>query len=121
MSVHGFCDNKCKHEVYTKDDFAIIVRKVEIEASGSLQVNIEYPEGFAKDNCVLISLSIIIGGDTQEKGWNYYNTLKDATGDTDNAFRRDLNLTNAGIQLFIENHNVTSLDVDYKIVLMKIN
>ena len=37
MSVFGFCDNKCKHEVYTKDEIKVLL--LATKPIGSIEIN----------------------------------------------------------------------------------
>lgn len=60
MEVHGFGENKCKHEVYTKDDYYIVGGSLTIGSSATDGVytgsgSVTLPEDFTTSNCVVIS------------------------------------------------------------------
>lgn len=79
MSVFGFCNNKCKHEVYTeeeinnklieyklKGDFAVLTGSIECAANPDenastglctySNTDVDFPEGFTSENCVVVSI-----------------------------------------------------------------
>lgn len=41
MSVHGFCDNKCKHEVYTKEEVDTVLKETVQGYNENSKINIE--------------------------------------------------------------------------------
>lgn len=57
-NLYGYCGSKCKHEVYSKqeidDKFTVAAGNITM-TNGSGSTNISYPNGFNKDNCVVIS------------------------------------------------------------------
>lgn len=55
---YAFCGSKCKHPVYTKDDYAVVSTTITTETSThnlAGLVSIDYPSGFDKDNTFVIS------------------------------------------------------------------
>lgn len=57
-ATYGYCGSKCKHEVYSKDDYAVFEGTITIEQNSvGKSVTFEYPEGFTQDNTVVISKS----------------------------------------------------------------
>lgn len=61
MSVFGFKSNKCKKEVYAKEDFAVVTAKVtpSNEVTDEYYIgstSVPFPSGFNKDNCCVVSV-----------------------------------------------------------------
>ena len=56
----SFCGSKCKHPVYTKDNFAVVEYDLTTtsESQSLSGIAINYPEGFNKNNTFLISHAI---------------------------------------------------------------
>lgn len=73
--VYGICENKCLKEVTSaeetivKGDFAVLTGQLDQGVA-----NIEYPNGFNKDNCVVISLHMQ-RNDTPGNGWGTGTTM----------------------------------------------
>lgn len=57
-NLYGYCGSKCKHEVYSKqeidDKFTVVSGSLSM-TDGTGSATISYPDGFNKDNCVVIS------------------------------------------------------------------
>lgn len=64
--VYGACENLCKVEVIAKENFAIVTGALTNE-TGWIEVN--YPEGFSKDNCYVIS--IMTNKPSNNNIWSY--------------------------------------------------
>ena len=50
--------NKSAGEYITNDKFKILTGNIKLTASGG-SVNINYPSGFTKDNCVVVSCGVV--------------------------------------------------------------
>lgn len=100
MTAYGFKKNKCKEEVYTKDeidksleaisndvikcklkgDFAVLTGNMTLEANTGdnasegictdTELVIDYPEGFSADNCVVLSAGRKGTSNCYSYGWN---------------------------------------------------
>ena len=106
--VFGVCNNKCKHEVYTKGDFTVVTGIIlgsSLDDSSKQSTVVEFPEGFTKDNCVVLSAMVSVSGQ------NYF-------GMYDGRLEVQFNPVNNNIE--IELSECWGSDMDYKIVLMKI-
>lgn len=78
MSIKVRNENKEFEEVYTKGDFAIITGQMTLEANTSEQIeanipkqstlNIDFPDGFNKDNCVCVAIGMKV---VESKGYCY--------------------------------------------------
>lgn len=122
----------CKHVAYTneevndllngkanKADFHVLTGQIEM-VSGNGTVTVSYPNGFTKDNCVVISY----GQETVDanKGYSYgYGTS--SAHYIDGSLSRNVRLTDTNIEVIVKNP-VSETDgnktYNYKIVLMKI-
>lgn len=155
--IFGFCENKGKHEVYTKEqtdnllagkaasvhthddryytetevnakladyklkgDIATFAGEITINGSTSSSITINYPSGFTKDNSVLLSCGLVLKGDGNAKGYNYYGLFADTSDTLNNAYRRRINFTNDNIKLWVENPGTSILTLTYKIAVMKV-
>lgn len=125
--VKGICAiTRCKYDVYTKErsdelfkikgDFAVLTGSLDKNDSiATKQIN--YPNGFTKENCVITSVL------TRPYSTDYYiyNNKQGLTGDC------NVNLKDDGVHISL--YSTGSLDqqffpyggIDYKITLMKIN
>lgn len=148
MSVFGFCNNKCKHEVYTKDetytkeeinnslaecklkgDFAVLTGS--IECSGNLNenaasgictftnVDVDFPEGFTSENCIVTSI-----GGRNLAGTAYSYSIGGVTNSQDMAWGTEPIRVSLGVNSKIKigagNLAENSKTRHYKVVLMKI-
>ena len=111
-------------EVIYKDNFAVISGKLNNGES-----TIEYPEGFNKDNCVIISFSLDNPNlDTDVKHWAYGN-LFDASSWVGGSIPYKIGMYSENIRIktkrvIITNEQYPSVGEstvahNYKIVLMK--
>lgn len=108
-------------ENFVSDKFSVVTGTLSIDGSTSDIATLNYPTGFNKNNSVVISLGIARPNDNTGKGFNYYGIFSDSGDLLANAFRRRINLTDEGIKLFVENPGDSTLNIEYKIVLMKIS
>lgn len=121
MSVFGFCNNKCKHEIYTKEE---TYSKEEVYSKGDFAVLtgiipglsyndktykqntvVNFPEGFTKNNCVVVSAMASVGGQ------NYFAMY-------DGRLEVGFHPVNNNIEIDLS--DCWGVDMEYKIVLMKI-
>jgi len=59
MATYGYSENKGKHEVYTKEDFAIIEDSLTISAGEyNIQAEkvVDLPDGFTAENSIVLSV-----------------------------------------------------------------
>ena len=63
--------NKEASQYITNDKFAVITGEITLEASGG-SVNVDYPSGFNKDNCVVIASGITYNS----AGWRAFGTVQ---------------------------------------------
>ena len=132
--VKGICNvTRCKYDVYTKErtdelfkvkgDFAVVTGEITMEnATGKVIVN--YPDGFNKDNTVVISYGqtgINSGGPLDAINFGFgVHSLDYMSG----SLPRNVALTSTNIEISIRNpldDTAGSRTYNYKIVLMKIS
>lgn len=142
--VYGRCENKClvevapKDKTVLKDNIAVIMGKMTLEANtGDNAMNgittrteklIDYPEGFNSENCIVISCSR--QGNYQESGypiWGYGWSDNVESMDTYNGItpfgvglypQTNTSYSNK-IRIFVGNLLTTAQEVEFKLVLMK--
>jgi hypothetical protein len=139
--AYGFCKNKCKQPVYTKEqanvkflkveNTAVIFGKATLEAmpSGSefgkeTVIDIPYPKGFDKWNTVVISFSAGSGGAfhiDNDKTVGAYGEMDNIIGTTTGLFPRRIVLKLNNMSARFENILEQSILINYKIVLMRID
>lgn len=136
MTTYGFKKNKGKHEVYTKDEadvryvlrdnFAIINGRITISCTESTSisgnVDVNYPKGFTKNNCVVLNTM------SREKTLNETIGYSDGIGVSSNAALRgaiphfttlkDNAITVRYEKEFMSNTTQT-YTIEFKIILMK--
>lgn len=133
--VYGHCDNYGKHEVYTKDDFAIITGEMYLEANADTgevkgEQTVDFPEGFNIDNCVVLSFGV--RNSTRSGGGYSFGT--DTMTNSSKAITRAsmgknvfFNTAANCMKLIIQADEVYTISetvtdtCNYKIVLMKIS
>lgn len=109
MATYGFCENKGKHEVYTKEDFATVttIHKyvdgdyVDDEGYSIASVKTSYPGGFNRENTRIISSKIKA---TNESGISYFYS-----NEYDNP-----NQTASPVQIFMIMLNENDIEVVYQ-------
>lgn len=108
-----------------KNDFAIMTGEIELEASedsGNVYKqtiwDINYPEGFNKNNCTIISF----GGKFASEGFTfgYTDIASSSVSSISGAIPKSVSLTNENIRAQAWNISGIKKDFSYQIVLMKI-
>lgn len=120
LMIRGFGENKCAYEVYSKEDFATITGTVSIEAGSSVSVNIEYPTGFTNDNTVVLSIGSRRSGIDKNYTYGYYGKTSSAAMINGGIERTVTTDEDNLVFLAVNPSTGSTLDFDYKIVLMKI-
>ena len=103
----------------TNGDFAVIMGNFSLSASTNYSADINYPNGFNKNNCVVISFGLVIQGDTNAKGYNFVGNYNDSSDLLNNALNRSVNLRDGQIHIVVKSPGNTG-NYNFKIVLMKI-
>lgn len=103
------------------NNISVIEGYVNIDANeqgnNNFAINIDYPEGFNKDNCVPIACGVQM---LKLRGYNYVGNFVNSGSLINGASTRYLNLTDEKIVLDIVNPTTeTSYEYKYKIVLFK--
>lgn len=103
------------------NNISVIEGYVNIDANeqgnNNFAINIDYPEGFNKDNCVPIACGVQM---LKLRGYNYVGNFVNSGSLINGASTRYLNLTDEKIVLDIVNPTTgTSYEYKYKIVLLK--
>lgn len=121
MATYGYDEAKCEHEIYTKNDYAVLEGTITIKQNTVGQiVTFEYPEGFTQDNTVVISKSSKDLDQYANNVWWYEVSYTD-----DGKYVYDIiqvNLFDNEIEIGV--HRPSSRQSyqeshDYKVVLMK--
>lgn len=87
------------------------------QGNNNFTINIDYPEGFNKDNCVPIACGVQM---LKLRGYNYVGNFVNSGSLINGASIRYLNLTDEKIVLDIVNPTTgTAYEYKYKIVLLK--
>ena len=102
-------------------DIRVLEGSVNIDADeqghNNFAINIDYPEGFNKDNCVPISCGVQM---IKIRGYNYVGNFVDSWSLMNGASTRYLNLEDDKIVLDIINPTTdATYEYKYKIVLLK--
>lgn len=108
-----------------KDRFAVLTGTAQ-----NGQVTINYPEGFNKDNSIIISNMFKRVGASETRGFSIGTTFVPADG-TSGSLPNSIELQSSGIviklkYIYLSNGNTSTVsnvdyDIAYKIVLMKID
>lgn len=134
--IYGICENKCLKEVIAGDNFVTITGGLQIVKSASsniLQGNttINFPDGFTKDNCVVISIGLDVDPKNSEADHQYAFGTESSEGSASayavGSIGRSVLFRNDGtmqLRIFFDydvsmTSEVTKLFY-YKIVLMKL-
>lgn len=115
--TYGYCGSKCKHEIYTKDDYAVFEGNFPVlnKAAYENSVWVNYPEGFTKENTVVISkmhYDLLYSSDT------YYTDSSTGVTTIDGVIEVFLNDDEIQINLTNKTKSTFS-DIKYKVVLLK--
>ena len=141
--IYGYCDSKCKHPVYSKDELNELMYTEEqfqkriktITGSVTLTANtsddlengwltnttatISYPEGFTKDNCIVLDFSTT--RDENSRGWNSGALADSSTlGIMAGAIPTNVSLRPNEIKLQFDNYSTTTITIYYKLTLFKV-
>lgn len=111
--------NELIKKVYVKDDYAVLTGTITM-ASGTGSTTVNYPTGFTKNNCVVISYGQE-NADTKNS-YNFGYGIK-STDYTRGSMTRNVSLKDSNIEISIYNPVVDgegNKTYNYKIVLMKI-
>lgn len=134
--VKGICNiTRCKYDVYTKErsDELFFVKENLAYITGTILTSspthsIEYPSGFNKDNCVV--LSVMLKKTSLSTACWTYNTTHDIISQSNGAYSSRVILYDDYIKIFAKtlvlNTDAVTVgeitdDTDFKIVLMKIS
>lgn len=118
--MHGNADKlggKEANQFIEKDRFAVLEGTLNVQANGANSAKLDYPNGFTRENCILISNGIKV---IDNKGYNYEGLFVDSSDALNNCYRRRVNLTNT-VDLIVYNPNENAINVSYKLVLMRID
>ena len=109
------CDDMCLVEGIPKENIAVITGNITVNEEGTANLRLDYPTGFNKDNCVVIS-AMLYNVDTMNV-WTI-----GLLGNTSNNLYKFIPEIELGTKIAIglSDTNQTSKTVPYKIVLMKI-
>ena len=143
MATYGFCENKCKYEVYTKGevdtklteyklqgDFVILTGEMEKSTSHTeLWVKeISYPTGYTQNNSVVVS--VMVKGTTSATDVWTNGSLFNSSNTLAGAIPTSIRLKTDNIEISSRNIAINgdtmpavgeaSGELNYKIVLMKI-
>lgn len=112
-------------KVMYKDDYAVLTGTVQ-----NGQGTINYPKGFNKDNCIIIANMFKRVGIPETRGFSIGTTFVPSDG-TGGSLPNSIELQSSGIviklkYIYLSNGNTSIVsnvdyDIDYKIVLMKID
>lgn len=123
------CENMCMVEGVTKEeydskvgdcklksDFAVLTGSMTVEPSSSEVVDIDYPTGFNKDNCVVISTMTTTGAAYMNDIYIYpYGAMVGS----ENGLRVNLGINK--VQISIDSNASKNMTFNYKVVLMKVS
>lgn len=141
--IYGYCDSKCKHPVYSKDELNELMYTEEqfqkriktITGSVTLTANtsndlengwltnttttISYPEGFTKDNCIVLDFSTT--KNETSYGWNSGALADSSTlGIMAGAIPKNASLRPNEIRLQFDNYSTSQITIYYKLTLFKV-
>lgn len=103
----------------TQANIAILTGTVTIAASsGEVGVTLNYPDGFTKDNCVVISFGSYYD---VNKGYAFGFHSNSSAGMLRGTNDRDVFLNSSGIQIWYNNVSTSAIKLNYKIILMKVS
>lgn len=113
-----------------KDNIAVITGSMTLNANtqesfdmgyeAQTQLKIDFPAGFNKDNCIVISFATKIAGKNYSYGIGETDSYRAVTG----SYHRNIVLGSSSdsskINLSVWQMALSQVNIDYKIVLMKI-
>ena len=98
---------------------SVITGNFTMTAQNDYTKDISYPEGYNKNNCVVIAFGISIQNDTNAKGYNYFGFFENSSDLLNNGLKRSVNLRNSDIHIIVNKTGGTGT-YSYKIALLKI-
>lgn len=100
-------------------NIAVLTGNFSLNSSGYTS-DINYPDGYNKNNCIVIAFGLVTQNDSNAKGYNFGGTYSDSGDLLNNALSRDVSLRDSQIRIRVKNPG-NSGNYTYKIVLMKIS
>lgn len=100
-------------------NIAILTGNFSLNSSTGYTADINYPDGYNKNNCVVIAFGIVLRDDSNGKGYNFLGNYTDSGDALNNALNRSVNLRNSNIHITVNETGATG-NYTYKIVLIKI-
>ncbi len=120
--VFGHCENLCEVEVVAKENIAVITGTKELAANDmtydykQTTWDIDYPEGFNKDNCICLAFQ----GSVNTKVGAYGTTPNTAANLAISTLPRTVCLQSDNINLQCYNPASSAKQYIYKVVLLKV-
>ena len=100
-------------------NIVVLIGTMTVAKNSTGDKTINYPKGYSIDNSVLISCGIKA---TEAKGYNYEGHFDDSADVLNSSYKRRVNLNSSNIVLAVINPMTDqSINVTYKIVLMKVS
>lgn len=87
-------------------------------SSAKTAKTLNYPEGFTKDNCTVLSFGTYYN---KAKGYSFGHHCNDSAGLMMATNDRDITLGSNGIELWYNNIATDSVTIYYQVVLLKIS
>ena len=132
------CDSHCKYPAYSKDevdalveekletkteknDFALIKQTITTDADGRGSVMVDFPEGFTKNNCMVLStdyMYVVEGTDTNARMHNTGNVPSSETKNITNPFVCLGELDK--ISIYLEGTTGGPATIETRVLLMKV-
>lgn len=134
--VYGFCKSKCKHKIFTQNDYAVVSGKIKLKYYSNLGIShatigVDYPEGFTRNNCFVIGRALNVS--PSSSGWDWKTgtsvfkppTLVTQTSENSEQYgvMVTLNISCIEIGAIIQGSLIASgydnQEVEYELLLMK--
>lgn len=103
----------------TFSGISILTGNFTMTAQNDYSKDINYPEGFNKNNCIVIAFGICTQNDANAKGYNYFGFFENSSDLLNNGLKRSVNLRDSGIHIIV-NKTGGAGNYSYKIGLLKI-
>lgn len=101
-------------------NISVLTGNFSLNSSTGYTADINYPDGYNKNNCVVIAFGLVTQNDSNAKGYNFGGTYADSGDLLNNALSRDVSLRNSQIRIRVKSPG-SSGNYTYKIVLMKVS
>lgn len=114
--VFVVCEDMCMEEGMTKEQIENTINKFAvltgtIKGTGGGSVDVDYPSGFTKDNCIVIGQMINnFGGSSFVSGAGYSSSINPI-----------VRLKNDKVGITINTDSTSEITYGYRVMLMKIN